>query len=230
MSIKSKIFAAAATLTLVGGIGAAGMLTAGTASAATPPCGHNCIDIFSRLFGTHKHPAFVLDVYQQKARTGQPIILWAASNADPGEDFTVSAQGTVGDFYQAGLVSAALNLHYSTFEAYEIQYSPYGADSGYCVGVGTTAATGTPVALEPCGVSAKTIWVVDSYDTIKGFYVPLINGSDTNFSHPYVLNYPGNAYPTDQPRPQLTTWTLSKYSDGTVFDNQMWSANFGVLP
>ena len=87
------------------------------------------------------------------------------------------------------------------------------------------------MALEPCGQSAKTVWVVDSYDTIKGFFVPLINGSDTNFSHPYVLNYPGNgAYPTDNPRPQLTTWTLSKYSNGTVFDNQMWGANFGVLP
>jgi len=31
------------------------------------------------------------------------------------------------------------------------------------------AASGTPVALEPCGQSAKTVWVVDSYDTIKGF-------------------------------------------------------------
>ena len=35
------------------------------------------------------------------------------------------------------------------------------------------------MALEPCGVSSKTIWVADSYDTIKGFFVPLINGSDT---------------------------------------------------
>ena len=226
MSIKSKIFAAAATLTLVGGIGAAGTLTA---NAATPPCGHTCINIFSREFGTHKHPAFVLDVYQQKAKAGQPVILWAASNADPGEDFTVSAQGTVGDFYTAGLVTAALNLHYSKFKAYEIEYTPNGARSGLCVGVGSTAVNGTKVALEPCGVSSKTIWVVDSFDTIKGFFVPLINGSDTNFSHPYVLNYPGGAYPTDSPRPQLTTWTLSKYSNGTVFDNQMWSADFGVL-
>ena len=80
-------------------------------------------------------------------------------------------------------------------------------ESGYCVGVGSTAVDGTRVALEPCGASSKTIWVADSYDTIKGFFVPLINGSDTNFSHPYVLNYPGNgAYPTDNPRPQLTTW------------------------
>ena len=227
MSIKSKIFAAAATLTLVGGIGAAGTLTA---NAATPSCGHNCIDIFSREFGTHKHPNFVLDVFQQKARAGQPIILWAASNADRGEDFTVSAEGTVHEFFEAGLASAALNLHFAKFEAFEFEYAPDGAQSGLCVGVGSTAAVGTKVALEPCGVSARTLWVVDGFDTIKGFYVPLINGSDTNFSHPFVLNYPGGAIPTDSPRPQLTTWTLSKFSNGTVFDNQLWSADFGVLP
>ena len=229
MSIKSKIFAAAATLTLVGGIGAAGALTAGAASAATPSCGHNCIDIFSQKFGTHKHPNFVLDVYQAKAKAGQPVILFQASNSDPGEDFTISFQGTVNDFYKAGLVSSSLNLHYSKLWAYEIEYSPYGADSGYCVGVGSTAVNGTGVALEPCGVSARTVWVVDSYASIKGHFVPLINGSDTNFSHPYVLNYPGNAYPTDKPRAQLTTWTLSTYSNHTVYDNQMWSANFGKL-
>ena len=228
MSIKSRVLAAAATLTLVGGLGTAGALSA---NAATPSCGHNCIDIFSRQFGTHHHPAFVLDVFQQRARTGQPIILWATSNHDPGEDFTISNQGTVADFFKAGLVSSALNLHYSKFRAFEFEYAPDGVGSNLCVGVGSTAATGTPVALEPCGQSAKTIWVVDSFDTIRGHFVPLINGSDTNFSHPYVLNYPGNgAFPTDNPRPQLTTWTLSKFSNGTVFDNQMWSANYGILP
>ncbi len=54
MSIKSKFFAAAAVLTMAGGIGAAGTLIA---NAATPSCGHRCIDIFSREFGNHRHPA-----------------------------------------------------------------------------------------------------------------------------------------------------------------------------
>ena len=227
MSIKSKVIAAAAAITLVGGVGAAGALTA---NAATPSCGPTCIDIFSREFSTHFHPAFVLDVLRQGARAGQPVILFRESNSDPAEDFTVAFQGTVAAFYTAKLVTAQLDLHYSSFWAFEFEYAPYGADSGLCVGVGSTAVNGTPVVLEPCGASSKTVWVVDSYDTIHGFYVPLINGSDTNFSHPYVLNYPGNSYPTDLPRPQLTTWTLLKYSNGTVFDNQMWSADFGVLP
>jgi hypothetical protein len=226
MSIKSKVIAAAAAMTLVGGVGAVGQLTA---NAATPSCGHRCIDLFSRQFSTHFNPDFVLDVLRQGDKVGQPIILFRKSNSDPGQDFTVSYQGTVADFYAANLVTASLNLHYSHFYAFEFQYSPNGAGTGLCVGVGSTAVSGTKVALEPCGASSKTVWVVDSYDTIKGFYVPLINGSDTNFSNPYVLNYPGNAYPTDMPRPQLTTGNLSKYSDGTVYSNQMWSANYGVL-
>jgi hypothetical protein len=226
MSVKRKILAAAATLTMAGGLSAAGALSA---SAATPSCGHSCIDIFSYEFGHHSSPNFVLDVYRGTTRAGTPIILYRSANNDAAEDFTVSFQGTVNDFYQAGLVSAALDLHYSHFAAFEFEYSPNGADSGLCVGVGSTAGNQTPVALEPCGSSSKTVWVVDSYDTIRGGYVPLINGSDTNFSHPYVLHYPGNGYPTDLPRPQLNTYELQKYSNNSVYDNELWGANYGVL-
>jgi hypothetical protein len=226
MSIKSKLLAAAATLTLVGGLGASGELAA---NAATPSCGHSCIDIFSNEFGTHHSPNFVLDVSKGTARVGQSIILYRTSNSDAAEDFTVAYQGTVADFYAAGLVSASLDLHYSHFAAFEFQYSPNGVDSGLCAGVGTTAVNGTPVVLVPCGATAKSVWVVDSYDTITGHYVPLINGSDTNFSHPYVLHYPGNSFPTDSPRPKLNTYTLQKYSNGSVYNNEQWGADFGIL-
>jgi hypothetical protein len=227
MSIKSKVFAGATALTLIGGVGAVGELSA---NAATPSCGNHCVDLFAQVFSTHMRPSFVLDVLRQGQKIGQPIILFRESNNDPAEDFTVSREGTVHELYQAGLASAGLNLHYSHFEAYQFEYSPNGVGSGLCMGVATTAAQGTPVTLQSCGASGRTTWVVDSYDQIHGNYVPLINGSDTNFSNPYVLNYQGNSYPTDMPRPQLTVHTLSKYSNGTVFNNQMWSADTGVLP
>src|SRR5712691_13209381 len=150
MSIKSKVLAAAATLTLVGGVSAVGALSAG---AATPSCGPNCIDGFSREFGTHSHPNFVLDVWRQGQKVGQPIILFRTSNTDPAEDFTVSFQGLVSDFFAAGLVSSAVNLHFGggAFDpltrnhltpdepAVELEYSPFGVDSGLCVGTATTA-------------------------------------------------------------------------------------------
>jgi len=264
MSIKSKVFAAAASLTLVGGLGAVAM-TAGTASAATPSCGWSCVNIFSHNYGTHHHPGFVLDVLRQGEKVNQPVILFRTSNSDPAEDFTVSYQGQVSDFNTAGLMTNSMNLHYGggcefyrppttpnlnvsanggrcykyypDDFAFEIQYSPYGMNSGLCVGVPSTAVQDTFVSLQPCGVSSKTVWVVDiANSTGHSFtdtYVPLINGSNTNFSNPYVLTYPQNSYPTDMPRPQLTTQTLQTFSNGrhggTVNANQEWGGDFGPL-
>jgi hypothetical protein len=258
LSIKSKVFAAAATLTLVGGVGAAGAMSAGTAVAATPSCGHSCIDIFSREFGTHQTPAFVLDVLRQGSKTGQPLILFRTSDTDAAEDFSADFQGTTADFFAAGLVGSAVALHYGCIPtvnfpdcygqakfavndpAFEIEYAPFGVDSGLCMGVGSTAAANTKVALEPCGVSAKTVWIADVFDspqTVFSGYVPLINGSDTNFSQPFVLTYPSSGYPTDMPRVQLETENLSGFTQGfppgielgTVSDNQLWGADLGVL-
>jgi len=255
MSFKSKMLAGAATLALIGGVGTAGALSA---SAATPSCGRNCIDIFSRAFGTHRTPGFVMDVLRQGAKVGQPIILFRTSNTDPAEDFVPSFQGTTADFFAAGLVSSAVALHYGCIPAaqpggnfpncipgisvndpaIELEYSPFGVDSGLCVGVAATATAKEGVTLQPCGVSSKTVWIIDTNDspaTLRGGYVPLINGSDTNFSHPFVLTYPGNGFPTDKPRPQLFTSNLTGFSHGigtpigSVNDTQLWGADFGVL-
>jgi hypothetical protein len=243
MSIKSKAFAVAAALTMVGGAGA---IAATSANAATPSCGGSCVDIFNHDFGTHAHPAFVLDTFRQGEKVGQPQILFRVANSDPAEDYTFSYQGLVSDFYAAGLVSAAVDLHYGggatlgkgTFPddaAFEVQYSPYGVDSGLCTGVAATAVAGEGVTLQPCGVSSKTIWIVDSADTVSHGYVPLINGSDTNFSQPFVLTYPKNDYPTDKPRPQLYVTNLTGFQgaggfpQGTIDSSQLFGADFGPL-
>jgi len=249
MSIKSKVLSVAATLALVGGVGTAGVLGAGTASAATPSCGIACVNVFSYDFGTHKSPNFTVDVLRQGERVGQPIILFRQANFDPALDWTVAFQGLTSDFFAAGLVSAAVNLHYgggslgSTDDpAFENEYAPFGVNSGLCMGVAATAFQGEGVTLQPCGVSAKTVWILDTFDQFSFITalrngVPLINGSDTNFSHPFVLTYPASGVPTDKPRPQLIVTNLTGFSQGTggpilntVNSNQLWGATFGVLP
>jgi hypothetical protein len=250
MSMKSKAIAAAATLALVGGVSAVATISA---SAATPSCGRDCVDLFSREFGHHSTPNYVLDVLRQGAKVGQPVILFRTSNSDPAEDFTTSFQGLTSDFFAAGLVTSAVALHYGCTSdlfndcsprgftddpAFEQEYAPYGVDSGLCVGVASTAVQNEGVSLQPCGVSAKTVWILDLNDspqTLRHDYVPLINGSDTNFSHPFVLTYPKNGFPTDRPRPQLLVQNLTGFSHGfgspigSVQDNQLWGADFGVL-
>jgi hypothetical protein len=245
MSIKSKVLAAATTLTLVGGLGAAGALTAGSASAGTPSCGPTCINIFSKQFGTHKSPNYVVDVWRQSARVGQPIILFRTANYDLAEDFSISYQGFVSDFCAAGLISPLTCLHYGggavgfpDLPAWEIQYTPLGQYTGLCVGVAEPAFQNEGVSLQPCGVSSKTVWIGASaaYPVIPvGRYDVAINGSNTNFSHPFVLTYPANGYPTDIPRPQLVVQNQTGFTQGgipflgSVNSNQLWSATFGVL-
>ncbi len=265
MSIKSRVLATAATLAVVGGVGTAGVLgTAGVASAATPSCGGTCVDIFSQEFGHHSNPNFILDVQGGRIHIGQPIILYRGSNNDSAEDFRLEDQGTVADFLAAQMVSSAFALHYGcipvgkggggygnfpdcfgtdhTFNdpAFEIEYTPNGQDSGLCVGVASTAVQEEHVTLQECGASSKTVWAVDIYDQpIESFflhYYPLINGSDTNFSQPFVLTYPQSGYPTDKPRPVLQVDNLSGFTTGfppilnypSIDDNQLWGADFGT--
>jgi len=265
--LKTKVaaIASAAALTLT-----AGAAIAATASAATPSCGPACIDVFSKQFGTFGHPGFVMDVFRGGAAVGAPVILFRQSNSDRAEDFTIAFEGNVSDFAIAGLVSAQLNLHYGcNFNihtglcsttvnpltgkpfpndwAFEVEYAPYGVDSGLCVGLASTAVQGEGVSLQGCGVTSKTTWVADTVDSCPSnpLYfaeVPAINGSDTNFSHPFVLTYPAAGFPTDIPRPQLTVANLNGFSQsggpgpcgtGSIAgpnSNQLWAARAGVLP
>jgi hypothetical protein len=257
MNIKFK--AALAIAATAAAVIAAGAGYAGSASAATPSCGPACVDIFSWQFGNFHHPNFVLDVFRQGAKVGQPIILFRESNADPAEDLSAEFNGLTSTFYAAGLVSPQVALHYGCSgtiavngaqipcspgsrdtAAFEIEYAPFGANSGLCVGLATTAHSHEGVTLQSCGDTSKTVWIVDTNDQtrITSAGVPLINGSDTNFSHPFVLTYPAAGFPTDKPRPQLFVNNLTGFTQpggifpvlGSINSNQLWSADLGVLP
>ena len=98
---------------------------------------------------------------------------------------------------------------------------------------GGSAALCAAIAARRIGASVRMVEQAPA--TLRGGYIPLINGSDTNFSHPFVLTYPGNGFPTDKPRPQLFVNNLTGFSHGigtpigSVNDTQLWGADFGVL-
>ena len=102
MTIKSKVFAAMATLTLVGGV-AAGHLDRERGNPVMRGHVASTPTRWSTPAPSTNTPQNVLDVLRQGEKVGQPIILFRASNADPAEDFTVTSQGQVSSFYAAGL-------------------------------------------------------------------------------------------------------------------------------
>src|SRR5260370_33090468 len=99
MSIKSKVLAAAAALTVAGGLSTAATLPA---SAATTQCGSACVQIFSKMFGTYANPGFIESVFLGIPPPGVPTILHRASDSDPTGDFIVPQTGMGPKLYAEG--------------------------------------------------------------------------------------------------------------------------------
>lgn len=210
---KGKLLAAAVILALAGGVA-----VAPPASAATPSCGPACVDLYNTSLGTQ----FILDASNQGQATGTPVNLAQASNTNPGEDFTLETPNLVYDFWQAGLASTALYQNYGQDYATELQYAPYGAPTGECVGIPSAPTAGMLVDLEPCGVSGKTLWVFVPQSSPSGPYA-LVSGADTSFPNPYVL--------TSAPSGQQLDITPLQTSAGFAVPKQEWnSATSGQLP
>jgi hypothetical protein len=219
MSITSKVLAAAATVSVAGGLSMAGTLPA---TAATPQCGPHCIQIFSAKFGTNANPGFVETVFQGVAQVGQPTILAPPSNSNPAGDLIVSRAGPVSGFFAAGLVSAAVNSHYGPQTAVQIEYAPLGVPTGLCAALATTAFQNEGLSLQPCSVPGTTVWIKDFADSSATTYFPLVNGSTTDFSHPFGMTINGD--PANKLLPQIKVQHLIDNPED-VPDSQLWGAN-----
>ncbi|WP_406434385.1 hypothetical protein OHA59_46180 [Streptomyces sp. NBC_01589] len=189
MSVKNKVLAAAAVVALAGGLSAVGTLSAG---AATPECGASCIKIYSAKFGTSERPNLVETVYRGLARVGQPTAMHPVSTYRAAGDIIGHRAGAVSDFYKDGLVSAEVNKHYGSLHAVEVEYAPHGQRTGLCAGLAHTAYQDEGLTLQKCGVSAKTVWIIDTADspaTASQGHFPLVSGSTRNFAHPYAMTF-----------------------------------------
>jgi hypothetical protein len=222
---KTRALAAAATLTIAGGLSAASTLPAG---AATTQCGKECIQIFSAKFGTAAEPNFIETVFRGVAAAGVPTILHRASSTDSAADFIVPLGGPVpvSKLYAAGLVSAAVNSHYGSEPAVQVEYAPYGKPTGLCAALATRAYQNEGLSLQPCRTPGTTVWVIDFADsTASGHtYFPLVNGSTTDFAHPFGMTILGN--PGHEAFPEIKVEHLTG-NPADVPGNQLWGATSG---
>jgi hypothetical protein len=225
MSIKSKVFAAAAVLTLAGGLSAAGTLAA---SAATPQCGNACVEVYSMKYATPASLGFVETVFLGIPAVGVPTIVHQASSSDPAEDLIISLAGTVSQLYAQGMVSAAVNEHYGSEHAAQIEYAPYGMPTGLCTAVATTAYQNEGLSLQPCSTPGTTVWIIDTADSpaTAPAYFPIVNGSDTDFVHPFAMTILGN--PAHRPFTPIIMQHLIG-NPRSVPANQLWGAHFGPV-
>jgi hypothetical protein len=219
---------------VVAGVTVAGLIPAAAATAAPRPgdtaapdatsaCGTLCVNYFTQEHGS----GYVLNDLGGRRVPGNPVTLQYASKTNVGEDWSIWPAGSVSQLVAFGILNRNLDLHYAKDQAFQAQYTPSGLGTGLCAGLASAAVNGEAVTLQPCFQSGRTIWISDAADR-SGSYLPLINGSDTNFSDPQVLTAP--AGPAPWPSSQLTSYRLQSFANRTVFDNQMWANTIGVLP
>ena len=223
MSITSKVLAAAATLTVAGGLSTVGTLPV---AAATPQCGPHCIQIFSAKFGTNANPGFVETVFQGVGTAGQPTDPGAPQQLRPGggpHRYVPASGPFVSDFFAAGLVSAAVNQHYSSEIAVQIEFAPFGEPTGLCAGLAATAFQNEGLTLQPCTTPGTTVWIVDTADSraTAPDRFPLVSGSTTDFTHPFAMIIHGN--PAHKRFPQIKVQRLR--NPGHVRISQLWGRN-----
>jgi len=98
---------------------------------------------------------------------GVPTEVRPASSSNPAEDLIVPLGGPVhvSQFYADGMVSAAVNEHYGSELAVQIEYAPYGKPTGLCTAVATTAYQDEPLSLQPCSTPGTTVWILDIADS-----------------------------------------------------------------
>jgi hypothetical protein len=222
-------------LSAVGALLMLGATTAAQASPhirpeATPACGTNCFNLSSLAFGpNYIQSANVPGDDGAGGKVGDIVSLSYATDSSPNEDFTGGYVGSVSQLCYEGQLSPYICNTYGRhssyrgkFPVYESDFSPYGNESGLCVGVARAATAGENVTLQPCGESGATFWVADSANAHIG-YTPFLNGADNNFTHPLVLTVVSSG--TSQ---VLRLERLNLLTGGYVPNEQMWTLNFGI--
>jgi hypothetical protein len=230
MSIRSKVLAAAGVLTLAGGLSGIGTVAA---SAATPQCGSGCVEVYSAKYATATSLGWVETVLLGIPLQGVPTEVRPASDSNPAEDLIIptGAPVTVSTFYAEGMVSATVNAHYGSEPAVQIEYAPYGKPTGLCTAVAVTAYQDEGLSLQPCSAPGVTVWIIDVNDSPataaqKPSYFPIVNGSDTDFVHPFAMTILGN--PAHQPFTPIIMQHLIG-NPTSVPTNQLWGSAFGPV-
>ena len=231
-------------------------LSTGTASADTHvkkdtvACGSLCVSLFSAQLGSQQTlNAFIKGDTGTGGKVGKKVNLHIAGNFRPNGDFEPSVSGFV--FQYCGFLAndffsptSYVCTHYPFFDVFELNWAPFGNESALCAGVQTAAVAGENVTLQNCGVSAKTVWVLDRNNATLGTdcrvattppvgpgndpsvnYCPWINGGDTKFSQPLVLTLDTG---TQKPTNQLKLEPES-HVGGLVRTNQLFAFYFGPV-
>jgi len=200
-------------------------------------CAGTCFSLYSRKLGiSATMNAHIPGDEGTGGRAGRDINVHLARNSRPNENFVPSAIGQVSQFCGADVhdffaANSYACRNYPDFWVFEAQWSPFGNESGLCAGVAAAGRSNEDVTLQPCGVSARTVWIGDRSNgrggdcRYPGNYCPWVNGSDASSSQPLALTLDTS---TVTPPDRLKVEPLA-LSNGIAADNQEFAYFWGPV-
>jgi hypothetical protein len=237
MSIKARVSLGVVPVIVAAVAVPAGLLSADastSAEASTTACGSACASPWNESLGSGE----VLAV------SGSSVEMAAASTTNSAEDFTPEEEGGVTAAEQAGIISPKLNFQYSNDSVFEFQYAPDGVPKNECLadGYGSVATINTEgtyyapsltVTLQPCGITAATLWIPDN-DGTGNEPCDLINaGYEAAYSYGYQNYDDTTSQGYTSPFAEPTVLTVNSSGDvvlaplseigGVVSPTQEWS-------
>ncbi len=121
------------------------------------------------------------------------------------------------DYYDMGLVSAAVNRHYGTLKASQREYAVLVVATGLCVGVATNPFQGEALSLQSCTNPDRTVRIIGtalSPTAAAAGRFSIISGATSDFSHPFAMSYPRHLNTNEMFAP--TRWRRSEAAGAIV--------------
>jgi hypothetical protein len=167
----------------------AGLLSAGgPAGASTSVCGSMCTSPSAESLGAG-------DVLTAEGSSAGSSVELSTATTSKTTDWTIEDEEGVPNAVSYGVVSNKLEMLYGDSDLIEIQYAPDGIPSDECmantssqlnVGFSNPSTVYVPtqsVALEPCGTTAQSLWIIDQNCALDT-YCDLINaGYETEYTY-----------------------------------------------
>lgn len=165
---------------------------AGQPGATGPGCGDACISLFNELTGTGVTVnALLWKDTGRGGHVGTAVVMQPAGPNRPNANFTKTALGRVAQFCGINfLPSSYLCQNLGTSWVFEIDWSPFGNESGLCVGVAAVARSDQDVTLQNCGQGVRTLWIGDAAPG---------SGRDCRFRDNYCVWISANSRPANVP-------------------------------
>ncbi len=171
MSGRARVYIAVAAVIVAAAV-PAGLIYGSSAGASTTACGSACTSPTVQSLGTG----------EALAVSGSSVVMSTANTTSSTEDWTPESEGTVGNASLRRCGVPGCSWQYDADQLVEYQYAPNGVPSDECLADTASVPLQGPsfyapsltVALEPCGITAQSLWILDASNGSNG-YVNLVN-------------------------------------------------------